>query len=65
NRFGDFDPFGVMFAADALARLGRAEDAPKVEAKLAELKATRDAKLVAIFEMYLKPLRFTLLAKTQ
>ncbi len=58
-----FDAFGLIFATDALARLGLPEDITKVENEIERLSQSRDAQYFMLLRNYLNPLRATLRAK--
>ena len=63
NNFDSFDAFGYMFVADALIRLGTAEDIPKVKAKLAKLEQELGTQSLSTIKGYLEPLMVTLANK--
>ncbi|OIP44421.1 MAG: hypothetical protein AUK47_00945 [Deltaproteobacteria bacterium CG2_30_63_29] len=58
--FADFDPFGYMLAADALARLGTTDDVAKVQAQLDKLSEVKSSQSMQFIEGYLRPLKATL-----
>ena len=60
---GETDAFGYMFAAEALARLGNADDIPKIDKELEKLAEVRSGQTMQTIEGYLRPMKATLRGK--